>query len=168
AYEAILYARRRELHRRVARRIEELHRDRLDEQLALLARHYLLAEEWEPAFDYHLRAGRQAQARYANREAITLYERALQLGPRLDLVDERRETKDQTTSSDDAGNAADEPSSLVFGRSSIVELHERLGVVHALIGEYDIALERYQAALDLLQKQPDATIEGLGRLHHHV
>ena len=44
AYEAILYARRRELHRRVARRIE-LHPDRLDEQLALLARHYLLAEE---------------------------------------------------------------------------------------------------------------------------
>ena len=79
AYEAILYVRRRELHRRVAHRIEELNPERLDEQLALLARHYLLAEEWEPAFDYHLRAGRQAQARYANREAITLYERALQI-----------------------------------------------------------------------------------------
>src|SRR5262245_11686454 len=38
AYEAILYARRRDLHRRVARRIEELHGDRIDEQLALLAR----------------------------------------------------------------------------------------------------------------------------------
>ena len=50
----------------------------------------------------------------------------------------------------------------------MVELHERLGVVHALIGEYDTALERYQAALDLLQQQPDATIDGLVRLHHHI
>src|SRR5215212_4685334 len=118
AYEAILYARRRELHRRVARRIEELNPDRLDEQLALLARHYLLAEEWEPAFDYHLRAGRQAQARYANREAIALYERALQIANKIEP-----RTKNQEP------NAADGSRFLVLG-SQAVELHERLGVVH--------------------------------------
>jgi tetratricopeptide (TPR) repeat protein len=168
AYEAILYARRRELHRRVARRIEALHPERLDEQLALLARHYLLAEEWQPAFDFHLRAGRQAQARYANREAITLYERALQITTKLNVPDERRKTKDQKPSSINNANVAGEHSSLVFGPASLIELHERLGVVHALIGEYDTALERYQTALALLQQQPDATIEGLLRLHHHI
>jgi len=168
AYEAILYARRRELHRRVARRIEELNPERLDEQLALLARHYLLAEEWEPAFDYHLRAGRQAQARYANREAITLYERALQIAAKLDLPDERRKTKDESSQLSSGSKAADEPSSLVVRPSSVVELHERLGVVQALIGEYDTALEHYQAALDLLRQQSDATIDGLVRLHHHI
>jgi class 3 adenylate cyclase/tetratricopeptide (TPR) repeat protein len=161
AYETILYARRRELHRRVARRIEELNPERLDEQLALLARHYLLAEEWERAFDYHLRAGRQAQARYANREAITLYERALQIVPKLEQRTENREQKQ-----------GDEGQPLFFVLSSlssqVVELHERLGVVQALIGEYDTALERYQAALALLQQQPAAPIDGLVRLHHHI
>ncbi|MDQ2997526.1 MAG: tetratricopeptide repeat protein, partial [Chloroflexota bacterium] len=156
AYEAILYARRRELHRRVARRIEELNPERLDEQLALLARHYLLAEEWEPAFDYHLRAGRQAQGRYANREAIALYERALQIAARTEGRGLRTES--------DTPNAQ----SSVLSSQSLVELHERLGMVHALIGEYDTALERYQAALDLLQQQPDASIEELLRLHHHI
>ncbi len=150
AYEAILYARRRELHRRVARRIEELNPERLDEQLALLARHYLLAEEWEPAFDYHLRAGRQAQGRYANREAITFYERALQIAPRLGV-----------------GDGAANPQ-LPIPNSQVVELHERLGVVQALIGEYDTALERYQTALALLKQQPGALIDDLVRLHHHI
>jgi len=154
AYEAILYARRRELHRRVARRIEELNADRLDDQLALLARHYLLAEEWAPAFDYHLRAGRQAQTRYANREAIALYERALQIVPKLEQKPEG------------------EGGSLFFVLTSLssqlIELHERLGVVRALIGEYDTALQDYQSALDLLQQQPDAPIDGLVRLHDHI
>jgi tetratricopeptide (TPR) repeat protein len=140
AYEVILYARRRELHRRVARRIEQLHPDRRDEQLALLARHYLLAEDWEPAFDYHLRAGRQAQARYANREAIALYQRALQIAPRL---------------------APPRP-------TEMIELQEQLGVVHALIGEYDAALARYTTALAQLADQLDTPLEARVRLHYDI
>ncbi|MFL5804433.1 MAG: tetratricopeptide repeat protein [Roseiflexaceae bacterium] len=142
AYESILYARRRELHRRVAQQIEQLHPHRLDEQLALLARHYLLAEDWDPAFDYHLRAGRQAQSRHANREAITLYERALQ------IADFRLQIRD--------------------AQSAIIELNEQLGIIHALIGEYDAALARYQAALDQLQQQPGTPVDELVRLHHHI
>jgi tetratricopeptide (TPR) repeat protein len=161
AYEAILYARRRDLHRRVAQQIEQLYPDRLDEQLALLARHYLLAEDWGPAFDYHLRAGRQAQGRYANREAITLYERALQIVPRLE-----RAPAGSTENREPAGPSGSR--FLVLGSSEVVELHERLGVVRALIGEYDAALERYQAALDLLVRQPQATLDEQVRLHHHI
>lgn len=157
AYEAILYARRRDLHRRVARRIEDVNADRLDDQLALLARHYLLAEEWAPAFDYHLRAGRQAQTRYANREAIALYERALQIAEKQEPRTENPEPKA------DAGGSR----FLVLG-SDAIELHERLGVVRALIGEYDAALQHYEAALDQLRQQPDATLDGLLRLHHHI
>lgn len=142
AYEAILYARRRDLHRRVAQRIEAVHAERLDDHLALLARHYLLAEEWPTAFQYHLRAGRQAQARYANREAIALLERALQIAEKLD------------------------PATVPDAQR--VELNERLGVVHMLIGEYDAALERYALALERLQQLPSATIDELVRLHHHI
>jgi class 3 adenylate cyclase/tetratricopeptide (TPR) repeat protein len=150
AYESILYARRRDLHRRVAQQIEQLHPDRLDEQLALLARHYLLAEEYDPAFDYHLRAGRQAQASYANREAITLYERALQIAQRLEPRTENQEPNADRSS------------------SQVIELHERLGVVYALIGEYDAALERYRTALALLGRRPDATLDERVRLHYHI
>src|SRR5262249_38190227 len=73
AYESILLARRRELHHRVAVEIEtqedsSVFSDSWDGRLALLGRHYLLAEDWAPAFRYHLLAGRSAQSHYANSE----------------------------------------------------------------------------------------------------
>ena len=96
AYEGILYARRRELHRRVARRIEELYGDPstsavADEHLALLAWHYLQAEAWEPAFRYHVAAGVEAQKHYANRDALALFNTALEIAPHL------RENREQRT-----------------------------------------------------------------------
>jgi class 3 adenylate cyclase/tetratricopeptide (TPR) repeat protein len=157
AYESILYARRRELHRRVAQQIEQVHTDRLDEQLALLARHFLLAEDWSPSFDYHVRAGQLAQARYANREAIALYERALQIAQRLEPRTDNQE-----------------PAALGTGsRSSdlglvIAELNEQLGTIYALIGEYDTALARYQTALKQLRKLPVTPNEDRVRLHREI
>src|SRR4029079_18625879 len=115
-----------------------------------------MPEEWEPAFDYHMSAGRQAQDRYANREAITLYERGLQIVPRLGA------------GSLGSGDGESRPNSHIpTSNPQVIELHERLGLVHALIGEYDAALEHYQAALGLLQ-QHDPTSDGLVRLHHHI
>lgn len=140
AYEAILYARRRDLHRRVAQWIARINRDQIDEHLALLAYHYYLAEDWDSAFGYHLRAGHQAQARYANREAIVLYERAIQIAAHV--------SPPRT--------------------GDVLEVLEQLGVVQALIGEYDAALTRYMAALTLLREQPQPSVDGLVRLHYHV
>jgi class 3 adenylate cyclase/tetratricopeptide (TPR) repeat protein len=117
-YETILYARRRELHRRVAEWLARLHAERLDDQLTLLARHYLLAEDWPAALEYHLRAGRYVQARYANREAIALFSQALEIANRLEMS------------------------------APLPEIYQRLGDVYALIGEYEAALTYYQAALD--------------------
>jgi class 3 adenylate cyclase/tetratricopeptide (TPR) repeat protein len=163
AYEAILYARRRDLHRRVAHRIELIYADQIDEHLPLLARHYLLAEEWAPAFDYHLRAARQAQARYANREAIALLERALEIGLK---IGERMLVLSAVEGSEVAPMASQ---SLISNlQSHLVETQERLGVIHALIGEYDAALTHYQAALERQRGQPDAPLDGLVRLHHHI
>jgi predicted ATPase len=196
AYESILYARRRELHRRVARQIEQHTPDRLDEQLALLARHYLLAEEWAAAFDYHLRAGRQAQARFANREAIALLERAIEIAtgsgarsqePGASRGDpahrpERRgageqgdeEPGRQGASSQQVGELA-QPETLqadgtmvTFPPASLVEIHERLGVIHALVGEYDRALAQYEEARRLLGQQANPPVDNLVRLHHHI
>lgn len=138
-YGSILYARRRELHRRVARQIEQLRADRLDDELGLLANHYLLAEEWERAFEYHLRAARLAQRSYANREAIALLEQALAI----------------------AGPAR-------AATAHLVEAHERLGYAHTLLGEYDPAREHYSAALALVHQAEDATRDDVLRLHHHI
>ncbi|NTV63337.1 MAG: AAA family ATPase, partial [Oscillochloris sp.] len=124
AYERILYARRRLLHSRVARRIEEISRDRIDEQLPLLAWHYRQAEEWQPALSYHIRAGEQAQRRFANQDALALYHTALEIATRLSATDQ----------------------------AALV--HERCGDIYLLLGEYDTAEQHYRRSLAMVETGP--------------
>lgn len=126
AYAGILYARRRVLHGRVARRIEELSAGDLEPHLPLLAWHYLQAEEWLPALHYHLAAADQARRRFANQDALALYKTALEIAPRL------------TTSAD--------PAWLV---EQVAGIHERRGDLHLLLGAYDEAEADFSEALAL-------------------
>lgn len=121
AYESILYARRRELHRRVAQSIEQQEPHLRDEKLAILAQHYLLAEAWSDAFDYHMAAGIQAQNRYANSDALDLFTTAL------------------TIATNHLNNR--------FWNT--IEIHERYGDIHLLLGAYDEAQAAYLKALEL-------------------
>ena len=138
AYEGILFARRRVLHGRVARRVEELSREQPDDTLAILAWHYLQAEDWERALDYHLRAGDQAALRFANRDALALYGAALEIASRL-------------ADGDDPARRA----------GQVAALHERSADLRLLLGEYDAAEDHLREALRLARPPT----EGWLRLH---
>jgi class 3 adenylate cyclase/tetratricopeptide (TPR) repeat protein len=142
AYQGILYARRRELHGKVARRIEIVYANYLDEYLAILADHYLRAESWELAFHYHVAAGRKAQQRFANQSALTLFQTALALAPRLAV--------------------SRSPATSV---ARLVEIHERLGDLQLLLAEYAAAEAHYREGLRLLAAQPDTNHHSRVRLH---
>ncbi len=84
AYESLLADRRRALHRIIAAAIEELYADRIAEHTGTLAHHWYEGQEWPKAFHYLQEAGAQAAQRYANREAIGCYDRALEVCEHLD------------------------------------------------------------------------------------
>ncbi|HYF63343.1 MAG TPA: adenylate/guanylate cyclase domain-containing protein [Herpetosiphonaceae bacterium] len=140
AYEGILYARRRDLHRRVANRIQDVYGDSHDDLLPVLARHYARAEEWAAALKYYVAAGKIAQQGYFNAEAIAHYRSALELLPQL----------------------ADVPAELC------VELYERLGYVQLHAGEYPSALESFQTALGLLREGGLHLASAEARLLRHI
>ncbi|WP_129630924.1 adenylate/guanylate cyclase domain-containing protein [Candidatus Oscillochloris fontis] len=144
-YESLLFTRRRELHQRIAQIIEAAGGADADDQLSLLARHYLLAEQWSQAFTYHVRAGRLAQKRFANREAITFFTEAMK------LLDQHASdiTHEHADSIDDV----------------VIEVHERLGWLYNLVGNYDLSLTHYEVALAMLHAT--ALIPQL-RLFHHI
>jgi tetratricopeptide (TPR) repeat protein len=77
AYSRILAARRKVLHRRVAEAIETLQAESLEGHHLALGLHYAEGEVWEKAVAHLHRAGTQAVARSANREALACFERAL-------------------------------------------------------------------------------------------
>jgi class 3 adenylate cyclase/tetratricopeptide (TPR) repeat protein len=88
AYDSLLLERRRQLHGAIAAAIEELYADRLAEQAAILTYHYSRSNAQRKAIEYALLAGDHAARLYANSEATSHYERALEAARALpDSVD---------------------------------------------------------------------------------
>ena len=88
AYRTLIAERRRALHARAGRWLEEHHRDAPEEVYGLLAHHWLRAEDDERAEVYLTLAGDRASRNWALNEAVGHY-RAL-----LDLLERRGETQD--------------------------------------------------------------------------
>jgi tetratricopeptide (TPR) repeat protein len=89
AYEALLRSRRKELHRLVARTLDERFAAFNQAHPEVLARHWAEAGEIEPAIAQWSRAGKSAEARHAFREALESYRQALALLKVLDKSADR-------------------------------------------------------------------------------
>jgi adenylate cyclase len=118
-YRSLLCSQRPGLHQAVAECIEYLYGDDLGSHVEVLALHYDQARVRGKAMHYSLLAGDRAQERFANREAIEYYSRALQFSQHLSGREQER------------WHAA-----------------VGLGDVEQLTGEYEDAIACYRAALD--------------------
>jgi tetratricopeptide (TPR) repeat protein len=134
AYDSLLYARRRELHRLIAQATETLYADRLDEYLTSLAHHFLEGGEWVRAFDYQCRAGERAQSLFANKEAIAFFEKA------LTIATERLPDMLAAMSSAQLGQ-------------TLTNVFERLSDVLVLEGRFDEALDRLTSARAMVEAE---------------
>jgi class 3 adenylate cyclase/tetratricopeptide (TPR) repeat protein len=117
AYEGLPYRRRRELHERVGRFVETGAADP-DTEAELLSLHFFHAHDFARSWRYSRIAGDRAQRLYANAEAATFFERALEAVRHLD------------------GAAAVETT----------KIHENLGDVRLRLGEFARAARAYRAA----------------------
>ena len=85
AYETVLLRHRRIYHKQVAIWIEENAGDRLEEHLALIANHYLEADQTDHAVDWFIKAGKRALNHCSMPEARVLFEKALSLTKEEDI-----------------------------------------------------------------------------------
>jgi adenylate cyclase len=118
-YNSLLRSQLPTLHRTVAECIEYLYAEDLRNHAEVLALHYDRAFVRTKAMRYALLAGERARERFANREAIEYYSRALQISQHL-------------------GGYGAERWQAAIG----------LGEVLQHVGEYDEAIACYQAALE--------------------
>ena len=89
AYDSLLHRRRTEIHRMIADMMLAEHDAAVHPEIEAVARHLTEANETERAIDAWQRAADRVAATSANREALTLYERALGLLRQLPESDER-------------------------------------------------------------------------------
>ena len=93
AYSTLLRSRRQLLHARIAATLEEQFPETAAAQPQLLAHHYTEAELAEKAIGYRLKAGRQSVTRSAMPEAVTQFQKGLELVALLP-ADARREERE--------------------------------------------------------------------------
>lgn len=83
AYSTLLLERRKVLHGIIGSAIEHLYAERLAEHYEMLAYHYFEGENWEKAFEYQLKSAKKSSANYANKAALSYFERTLQAHERM-------------------------------------------------------------------------------------
>ena len=110
AYEALRPDRRTTLHRAAGQALEALHAERLAEHCEVLARHFSKAEEWPKALEYFLMAARKAAQAFAIREALALYDQALE-----------------------AAGHSDGPAD----GNTVIEVHRAKSTLHFVVSEFD-------------------------------
>jgi len=79
AYNSLLLKRRREIHERTGKAIEELYSDRLEEFYEVLAHHYSRSDNLEKAYEYLVLAGIKAAYGYSIWEAYRFCKEAIQV-----------------------------------------------------------------------------------------
>ena len=92
AYVTMLKSRRRQLHASIAQMLVERSPALIESQPEIVAHHFTEAGLASEAIGHWVKAGRQAHARWANREAASFFEQALRV---LGALPETRETLEQ-------------------------------------------------------------------------
>jgi predicted ATPase len=151
AYGSLLVERRRPLHERTARAIEELYRDGLDGHYGELAHHYERTENTPKAVKYLALAGEQAAQRSAYAEAIRQLSRGVELVATLPESRERARqelplqvTLGQALTVTGGYGTPEAERAFVRARSLSEEVGEASRVFPASVGLYEIHLVRAQ------------------------
>jgi class 3 adenylate cyclase/tetratricopeptide (TPR) repeat protein len=122
AYESLLKKRRQEIHERVARTIEQMYADRLQEHYEILAYHYGKSQNVQKAIDYLILAGEKSIRTNAVLAARDFFEAALNVVKK---------------------------SSVELLPDKEIRLHKGLGTVSSGIGDFGQAVQRFYEAADL-------------------
>jgi class 3 adenylate cyclase/tetratricopeptide (TPR) repeat protein len=120
AYDSLLKHRRREIHGRIGRTIEELYADRLEEHYEILAHHYERSSNAGEAVKYLMLAGEKSNSNSASQAAREFFRRALEAAASAHI------TLDPETE---------------------VRVHQGLGSASRDIGDIDMAVAEYREAV---------------------
>ncbi|HZQ82929.1 MAG TPA: adenylate/guanylate cyclase domain-containing protein [Gaiellaceae bacterium] len=177
AYEGLSFRRRRELHGRVAEMLEERHADDPDEVAELLSLHFSLAGRPAETWRYATAGGRRAREKWANREAVELYMRALDVAddvPGLEpsevsiVWEAVAQALRRLSEFADAAQALAEARKTARGQHESVRLMGLEGRLRQDWGRYPEAIEWYDQALAAAESLDDVEARRRFRLDFDV
>jgi len=174
AYEGLSYRRRRELHGRVAEMLEARHQADSSDASELLSLHYGRAGREPETWRYSREAGDRAREKWANREAVELYRRALDVAadvPGLEPADISEVWEEVAECLRLQSEFADAAQALAAARElapadgpEAVRLMGKEGLLHEDWGRYADAIGWYERGLEAADALADPGL----RLRHRL
>lgn len=174
AYNTLLVSGREDLHRRLARYLEERAADNPVKAAGILAYHFLAGADEGKGLEYALLAARSAKAQYANEDAIHHYNRALEvlsttnaLGPEQILVRTRQVMHELAQALLQSGNYTgaihmfDQCLADEMADSTRAEIHLGLGRAFQEKGESLRAIQELEQALTLMGRRTPRSLPAL-------
>ena len=130
AYSMQLQMRLQQLHKLIAKAIEKLYKDKIEEKFVDLAFHYEQADVFDKTCEYLRKAADYARSNYQVQQALEFYEK---------LLEKLGQQKDEITH---------------------IQTNLKKGKVLETIGQWEESEEAYQNALDLAKKSRDVVMLG--------
>jgi class 3 adenylate cyclase/tetratricopeptide (TPR) repeat protein len=166
AYQSLLASRRKELHCKTARVIEELFCDRIAEFSTVIGEHFLRGEAWERASEYLIRAGDTATRLFAWPEARLHYARALDALAHLPPEENNRRSKlDTLIKQVNVSLHADSPEQNMARMSEAERLVQELPGPDGNPGSDRLRLARVRLKMGSIHFVSNAMPEAIGYFH---
>src|SRR5262249_53748488 len=145
-----------------------LYASRLDDQVELLAQHYVGAADAEKAYLYLIKSGFKAKAAYANQDAVRYFSDAIEQAEHLkkpaDLADVMvalSEAQELLGDMEAAIKSLRKAADLIDADVRKADAIRNIGRIEEKRGSAAKAAEIYEDALKLVVKHPDAVETGM-------
>jgi class 3 adenylate cyclase/tetratricopeptide (TPR) repeat protein len=172
AYNSLLLKRRREIHERTGKAIEELYKDRLEEFYEVLAYHYSAAESWEKAYQYMTLSGNKVFSSYSTWEAYRFYKEATVVISRMPDTEQNKirgiEARlniltpmallGSPQGSLDILHQGENLSRELGDERSLARFHGSIGLCHAQTGDAYQAVQYLEQALESAERIQDVEL----------
>ena len=184
AYASLLVQKRKELHDRVGKTIEEMHPTRLEEFYGVLAHHFSRTDNIEKAVHYLTLAGKKANKVLSTDEALTNFGEALELLDQMDRTESNNRKRieilfeieniyDNIAKRDEQKKILDDIITLSKEKNDESRLSDgyiKQAELLSVMGEFQKAKEICQSALTLKRKIGDRigegkALRGMGFIH---
>jgi predicted ATPase len=92
-YDSILTRKKKELHNKIGKTIEQLYKDNLQDHYVVLTEHFISSENYEKAVEYLVLAAKKAADRFATEEAMAFCEDGLKILDQLPATEENKKLR---------------------------------------------------------------------------
>ena len=150
ANDTLLLMRRKELHEKNGKSIEELYSQQLDEFYELLAYHYSKSENYEKAYHYFKKSGEKAGRYYASQEALNFYKQAAQALEQQPISKENKRKLIELIK-----QISDIMGFLSFPEDALAFFYSRMASLYSFKGESQTALEYAGKSNQKVEKSGD-------------